>query len=111
MRNGWTALFKSHAILPAQIVIGCAGLLLLVAVPPAHGRMLLIPYSTSAATGLVAVALSNGARLIEEGPFPGSLVVSGDRAALFPAMLRQGVLVTASPSAGCGNRPAAVRKG
>lgn len=104
-------LFRSHAMIPAQIVIGCAGLLLLVAVPPSHGRLLLIPYSEAAATGLVATALSNGARLVEEGPFPGSLVVFGDRATLLPAMLRQGVLVTASPPAGCGNRTTAARTG
>lgn len=67
--------------------------------PPATGRMLLIPLDPRAQR-LAPVALANGARLIDRGPIPGSLVVDGDRARLAAAL--GVVLIIAAPQSGCG---------
>lgn len=69
--------------------------------PPTAGRLLLIPVGAGDATRLVRDALSGGARLIDSGPIPGSLVVQGDRARL--AATLGAVLIIAAPQAGCGS--------
>jgi hypothetical protein len=72
------------------------------AAPPAHGRMMLVPLSAQAARGMVAMAVDGGAALIGPGPLPGSLVIEGQRAALFQALIKHGVALVAAPATGCG---------
>jgi hypothetical protein len=74
----------------------------LVAAPPEKGRMMLVPLTTDAAHGMVAMAIDRGASLVARGPLPGSIIVNGDRAILLRALLRQGVALVAAPVAGCG---------
>jgi hypothetical protein len=86
----------------SQVCIAMLGLLLLAFAPPAHGKMILVPLTAGAASGMAATALSSGSLLVASGPIPGSLIVVGNRAALANPMFRQGVLVLAAPPAGCG---------
>lgn len=79
-----------------------AGLMLTAFSPPAQGRMILVPIAPGAAQGMIARATHHDARLVDYGPLPGSFVVEGSRAALWPEMLSHGVLLLAAPSAGCG---------
>jgi len=72
------------------------------AAPPAYGRMMLVPISPGAARGMVAMAIDRGAALVGPGPWPGSLVIEGRRAALSPALLRYGIALVAAPATGCG---------
>ncbi|PZU11947.1 MAG: hypothetical protein DI605_00185 [Sphingomonas sp.] len=74
----------------------------LVAAPPANGRMMLVPLSESAAQGMAAAAIDKGASLIGQGPLPGSIVVDGNRDALFRTLLNRGVALLAAPVTGCG---------
>jgi hypothetical protein len=74
----------------------------LVAAPPARGRIMLVPFTTNAARGMVATAVDRGASLVGRGSLPGSIVVEGDRAILVRALFRRGVALLAAPAAGCG---------
>ena len=91
-------------ILPLQLVLVVAGLAALALYPPAQGRMILVPVWPGAAAHLAANVIDRGGLLVEGGPLPGSLVVSGNRGAIAPFMLAHGVLVLAAPAAGCGTR-------
>jgi hypothetical protein len=75
--------------------------LALAAVPPASGPMLVVPLGGSATAALIG-----GARLVGQGPLPGSLVVDGERATLLPHLWRHGALALAAPSFGCGGAAA-----
>lgn len=77
------------------------GIVALYAVPPARGRMLLLPMTQSAKGALASVAIAHGARLVAKGPWPGSLVVEGSRAVLAPAMLGRGVVALSTRIGGC----------
>lgn len=76
--------------------------LLLAAIPPADGRMLILPVSPGSAAGLPALAVAGGARLMGRGPLAGSLVVWGERSRLSGPLLDRGALLLAAPPAACG---------
>lgn len=69
--------------------------------PPAQGRMLLVPVWPGSDTRLASLAIDRGARLIATGPVAGSLVVDGERARLAP-LLARGVLPLAAVALDCG---------
>ena len=76
----------------------------LIAAPPASGQMLLVPLDGGGRDGLARVAVNAGARLIGPGPLDGSLVVSGERAALVAALMPAHALVLNAAIGGCGER-------
>lgn len=86
-----------------QGLFAVAAVIGLVAVPPASGRMLLVPMDAGGRDGLARIAIGTGARLVDRGPFDGSLVVSGDSAALMAALVPRHVLVLRTEAAGCGD--------
>jgi len=85
-----------------QLVIALAGLIGITFAPPAQGRILLVPLTTTARAILPAVALGHDALLLGSGPLPGSLVVMEDRKNVLWTMLRLGVLPVAASPTGCG---------
>lgn len=97
---GW-----GDALLAGQLVGTMLALVGLGFVPPAQGRMFLLPLRTHAP--VAALAVTGGALIIASGPADGSLVVVGRRDRLLLPMLRAGILVMAAPAAGCGERPLA----
>lgn len=88
--------------LAAQCALILFGLLGLYAVPPASGRMLLLPLTDEAQAMVAPVAVAEGARLVSKGPWPGSLLVEGRRDQLVPALLRRGVVALSAQVGGCG---------
>lgn len=95
--------FRSRAsalLIQLLAIVGAVGTM--AAAPPAHGRMMLVPLSAGAAHGMVAMAVDRGAALIGPGSLPGSLVIEGQRAALFQVLIQHGVALVAAPATGCG---------
>jgi hypothetical protein len=86
-----------------QGLFAVAAILGLVAAPPATGRMLLVPVDAQGRDGLARIAIDAGARLVDRGPFGGSLVVFGDRGPLMAALLPRHVLVLRAEVGGCGD--------
>lgn len=86
----------------AQVAGILFSLILMMAAPPAEGRLLLVPTSAAAARTMVALAIAHDARLIARGPLPASMIVYGRRAGLALPLLQAGVLILAAPAAGCG---------
>lgn len=74
-----------------------AAALLLPLLPPAEGPMLVMSWGAAPA----AIAVANGATLLGKGPWPGSLVVSGSRRRLVPALLAAGGIAVAAPALLC----------
>lgn len=93
----------SGTLVALQLAAIVASLAAIAFYPPAQGRMLLVPVWPGAEQGLAARAVRTGARLVARGPLANTLVVSGDRAALWPAMASAGVIAMAAPTGGCGN--------
>lgn len=89
--------------LMVQSVLVLCGLVGLYAVPPAQGRMLLVPLSAQGRAALAAVAVDHGARLVAAGPWAGSLLVDGQRDRLAGPLLRHGVVALSSAARGCGD--------
>jgi hypothetical protein len=75
----------------------------LIAVPPATGSMMLVSLDGVGRDSLARTAIDAGARLVDAGPFHGSLIVSGQRSALLGMMMERHVLVLRVFSGGCGN--------
>lgn len=96
------ASFRRGLPLTAQCALVLFGLLGLYAVPPASGRMLLLPLTHEAEATVAPIAVARGARLVAKGPWPGSLLVEGDRDQLVLALLRQGVIALSAQMGGCG---------
>ena len=90
----------NRMLVPAQIVAATFGLIALTMWPPASGSMLLVPLGSDDGA-IVQGALAGGAALLGAGPFPGSLVVVGDRARIAPRVAWNTVIM-AAPPAGCG---------
>lgn len=85
-----------------QLAAVIASLVAIAFYPPASGTMILIPLWPGAEQGLTARAVNAGARLVDRGPLPGSLVISGDSSTIASAMLPHGILIINGPRAGCG---------
>lgn len=96
------ASFRRGLPLAAQCALILFGLLGLYAVPPASGRMLLVPLTDDARAAVAPIAVAQGAMLITKGPWPGSLLVEGQRDQLGPALLRRGVIALSAQMGGCG---------
>lgn len=94
--------FRRWLPLLAQSVLVLVGLVGLYAVPPAQGRMVLVPLSAQGRATLAAVAIDHGARLVAAGPWTGSLLVDGRRDLLVGPLLRHGVIALSSAARGCG---------
>lgn len=94
----------------SQCLIVLTTFLLILSWPPRTGAMLLIPLRAESPGKALALALARDAVLIGRGPFGGSFVVYGQRDAILPVLNEAGVLVLASPSAGCGGSFAAARR-
>ncbi|WP_243644592.1 hypothetical protein [Sphingomonas sp. PP-CE-1A-559] len=90
----------SWMLIPAQIAAATFGLAVLTMWPPASGSMLVVPLGQDGGAAMQG-ALAGGAALLGTGPFPGSLVVVGDRARIAPRVAWN-VVIMAAPPAGCG---------
>ena len=95
-------LLPRHGATVLQLGLIASAIAALCLAPPATGRILLVPLSTGAARAMLPQAIARGARLVGDGPLPGSFVVSGDRAALAGPLATAGVALLAAPAAGCG---------
>ncbi len=85
--------------IPAQIAAATCGLAALTMWPPASGAMLLLPLGHDGGAA-VQGALAGRAALLGAGPFPGSLVVVGDRARI-ANHVAWNIVILAAPPAGC----------
>jgi hypothetical protein len=85
-----------------QLATVIASLAAIAVYPPSNGEMMLVPLWPGAERGLEARAIAAGGLLVDRGSLPHSLVISGTRAAIAPAMLASGVLILAAPASGCG---------
>lgn len=96
---------RSHpgTSLSVQCCLVMSSLAALYVMPPASGRMLLMPMTQDGRAGLARVAVAHGARLIAAGPWTGSLVVEGRRDTLARPLLMAGVLAIAGDAGGCGD--------
>jgi hypothetical protein len=90
---------KAIVIVAGQFGIAASALAVLALTPPAQGAMLLIPLVREAPAA--RLARNSNALLLSQGP-AGSIVVRGDRRALFWPLLRAGVLAVAAPAPLCG---------
>lgn len=93
--------FLCSVLIPAQAAVAVIALSTLAMWPPAAGRMLLVPLSGGDANAVARTAIAGGAALLGTGPFPGSLVVIGNRARL-ARIASWGLVIMAPPPAGCG---------
>lgn len=87
----------------AQAALPLACLAAIGLLPPAQGRVLLVPISPDAQEALIHLATRYGARLVERGPFHGSMIVEGARSDLAAALLPYGILPLRAPRGGCGD--------
>jgi len=71
--------------------------------PPRSGAMLLVPLVHQNVGSVAMLARAGGAMLLGKGPFPGSLVVVGDRAQIARQIRTGDVLILASLPTGCGD--------
>lgn len=94
--GGGYALGAVQALFVLIVVLG------LIAMPPASGRMLLVPLGQEGRDGVARIAIGVGARLVGPGQLRGSLVVSGERAALIAALMPRRALVLSASMGGCG---------
>lgn len=89
----------------AQILLALIGIPVLASYPPANGPILLVPLSAEARAAVVPAAVGHGARLVAPGRLPGSVIVSGRRAAISDALSGRAVLMLAADAPGCGRAP------
>ena len=87
--------------LAGQCALILFGLAILYAMPPASGRMLLVPLTAAARAALAPAAVDHGARLVAAGPWGGSLLVDGQWDRLARPLLTRGVIVLAARAGGC----------
>lgn len=96
-----TAAFNMCVAILAPVSVAFVGFGMLALAPPAHGAMLLFPIVDGAP--VARLALDGDALLVAVGP-RGSVIVQGDRRALFWPLLRAGVVTVAAPASFCGAR-------
>lgn len=87
--------------LAGQCALVLIGLVSLYAVPPAQGRILLVPMTRAAKMAVARVAVAHGARLVAAGPWSGSLLVEGRRDRLAQPLVQKGVLLLSAQAGGC----------
>lgn len=90
---------KIWFVLGAQLVAGVSGIAALALAPPASGAMVLLPLAHGAP--VARLARDGDALLLATTP-GGTLIVMGERRALFWPLLRAGVLTIAAPARYCG---------
>jgi hypothetical protein len=78
-----------------------AGTALLALAPAPDGLMLVAPLRPVTPGATVHWLLPTGALLAAPGPYPGSFVVEGSRAALLPAALANGAVLLSASFSGC----------
>jgi hypothetical protein len=83
-----------------QLAVVVMLLVVAAATPPRRGAMLLVPIDGDAGVA-VRTGVAFGAALVRAGPFPGSVVMWGDRAALVGPTRAAGILLLAAPPGGC----------
>jgi hypothetical protein len=91
----------ASVVIPLQMLFAVAALALLALWPPRTGAMMLVPIGGGGIGAVARVALAGGAVLIGMGPFPGSLVVRGDRARIARGTTAGAIVILAAPPAGC----------
>src|SRR5688572_8282846 len=91
--------------LSVQFAVGLAALAFIALAPPTEGMMLLMPLAPSEPDAVAAVAVANGARLVELGPIFGSVVVWGRSGDLEGPLLQKGIIVLAGSARGCQSTP------
>jgi len=90
-----------RSLIGAQIAGALLVFLCVALAPPAEGNILLIPVTRQPEAQLVALALAQGASLVQRGPVPSSVIVYGKRDSLFVPLARAGVLMVAGGAVGC----------
>jgi len=91
----------SRSLISAQIAGALLIFLWIALAPPAEGNILLIPVARQSEAQIVALALEQGASLVQRGPMPSSVIVYGKRDSLFAPLARAGVLMVAGGAVGC----------
>ena len=83
-------------------ILGALSIFVLIALaPPAQGTMLLVPLAGQPESRIVAIALAQGATLVQRGPLASSVIVYGKRASLLGPLSRAGVLTLSGGAVGC----------
>ena len=97
-----SARFSFRRSLVVSQILGALGIFVLIALaPPAQGTMLLVPLAGQPESRIVAIALAQGATLVQRGPLPSSVIVYGKRASLLGPLSRAGVLTLSGGAVGC----------
>lgn len=87
--------------LTAQLFLAALAVAAAALIPPANGRLLLVPLSQRARTLMVPRAIAGGARLVDAQSLFGGVVVDGDRRLVERALRRTDLLILNGPAAGC----------
>ncbi|PSJ38967.1 hypothetical protein [Allosphingosinicella deserti] len=93
--------FRLRAARTGKHLIPITALAVLIGWPPATGRLLLVPLSADSAGLLVRNAIGGGARIIDTGPLPGSIIVEGRRSDVAQALASRSVIIVAARASGC----------
>ena len=92
---------SSSSLIGAQIFGALLVLLCIALAPPAEGNILLVPVGHQAQGKIAALALAQGASLVQRGPLPSSVIVYGKRDNLFLPLAHAGILMVAGGAVGC----------
>jgi hypothetical protein len=92
----------SHPLFLLQAIAAVTACAALALWPPSSGQLLLVPVGGQSVGEVAEVALAGGAPLLGTGPFPGSLVVVGERASVAREIKSWNIIIMAAPPAGCG---------
>lgn len=92
----------SHPLLLLQATAAATACAALTLWPPSSGKLLLVPLGGESIGEVAEVALAGGAPLLGRGPFPGSLIVVGERANVARQINSWSIIIMAAPPAGCG---------
>ena len=92
----------AKTLLPAHLATAIVALVTLAMWPPSSGKLLVVLLGHGDANAVAKIALAGGASLLGPGPFPGSLVVIGERSRVARQAASWNLVITAAPAAGCG---------
>ncbi|MDH7973473.1 hypothetical protein QH494_14880 [Sphingomonas sp. AR_OL41] len=99
-RTGHRAQGLTAIIQLLLVVLGSAATL----APPAEGFMIVMPAIPGNSAATERWSASAGAQMIAAGPYAGSIVVHGSRAALLLPALSHGALLVTARFTGCGTK-------